>query len=350
MPDGGSGDAGHRLIVDAGSAPDGGTFDAGPSDAGGVIAQVYVVQELASNGAPAAANTDSTLVDAWGLAAGNTGPLWVASRAGGVVRSYSSTGAPLSAAIGMPGTGLEPEGIAWNGENSFDADVVVVATDTGQIVGCSSGGSSIVRIDNSAAQASYTSLALARTSTGDRIYATNFHAGVVEIYNGNYSAAATFTDPSIPAGFAPLNVVVINQQLYVTFAEQDAARKEPVSGKGAGYVDTFDLTGKLLQQLLSGGELNAPYGVVYSPIDFGRFADLLLVGNLGDGKINAFDPVRGDFLGALPLPTYQPIAIPGLHGLLFGNDSGAGTHDTLFFTAGPNGGTNGVLGSVTESF
>jgi uncharacterized protein (TIGR03118 family) len=315
-----------------------------------VIAQVYSVQALTSNGTPAAPNTDNTLVNAWGLAAGTTSPLWVASKAADVVRPYDATGTPVAAPVDMPGSSGPPVGIVYNGENSFDRDTVILATGTGQIIGWQSGTGSVVRVDNAGSEACYAGLALARTSMGDRIYATNFHAGVVEIYNGDYSAGGTFTDPGMPAGFAPFNVVVIQQQLYVTFARQDGAKKAALPGNGTGAVDVFDLSGKLVRALVSGGELNAPYGVVYSPIDFGRFSELLLVGNSGNGRINAFDPVRGDFLGALQLPGYQPIVISGLHSLLFGNDTSVGTHDTLFFTAGPNDGANGELGSITESF
>jgi uncharacterized protein (TIGR03118 family) len=342
-------DAGAPDSADAAVEIDSGTADAGM----GPIRQLYGVAYLVSNGVPDAGQTDPTLVNAYGLCAATMGPLWSAAKETDTIRAYGPTGVPASAPVtlrpssGKPAEPALPTGIACNGQQSFMGDAVIVATDTGVIEGWPQGAAqTTIRVDNSNALAVYKALALARTANGDRLYATNFRAGNVEMYDGTYKLLGTFTDTMPPTGYAPFNVTVIEGSLYVTFAKQDGNQRDEVPGAGNGFVDVFDLTGKLQTRLLSGGALNAPYGIAHSPVDFGRFADVLLVANVGDGRINVFDPNYGDVLGSLEMPGFSSISIDGLHAILFGNDRGAGPHNTLFFTAGPNGGANGVLGSI----
>jgi uncharacterized protein (TIGR03118 family) len=345
---------------DGGSDDDGGpqaSLDAGPADAGsGLIAQTYQPAYLVSNGTPTAGSSDPTLVDAWGLSIGDTGSLWVASKDGDVTRAYSAAGATTSPAITIqpsaakPTDASLPNGVVFNADPSFNGDAVIIATDTGTLQGWQPGAAAAtIRVDNSTTLAVYKGLALTSTPAGDRLYATNFRSGTVEVYDGNYTPLGGFTDPTIPAGFAPFNVVVINGDLYVTFARQDSQARDNVSGAGNGYVDIFSVTGQLQTRLIARGVLNSPYGVARTPADFGRYSDVVLVANAGDGRINVFDPTYGDLLGELDGPGYVPIEIDGVHDLLFGNDLGGAPHHVLFFTAGGDSGAGGTLGSLTPA-
>jgi uncharacterized protein (TIGR03118 family) len=214
-----------------------------------------------------------------------------------------------------------------------------------------------VEVDNSKT-AAYKGLALL-TTPAVQLYAANFKAGTIDVFDGQFKpvalAAGAFTDSAIPAGFAPFNIVPIGGKLYVSYAKQDANNQFDVAGAGNGYVDVFDSTGKLLQHLISGGPgffgvpgapLNSPWGMALAPATFGAFANDLLVGNFGDGTINAFDPNTGKFLGALQDVKGNTIKIPGLWATSFG--SGA-LVDALFFTAGPGGQKHGILGSISAN-
>jgi uncharacterized protein (TIGR03118 family) len=178
----------------------------------------------------------------------------------------------------------------------------------------------------------------------------------VDVFDANFvpvALAGTFTDPNLPASFAPFNVQNIAGKLYVTYALPDAARHDDVSGPGNGYVDVFDTDGTLLQRLISQGPLNSPWGVVLAPAGFGGFGGALLVGNFGDGRINAFYPTTGTWLGALQNPSGVAISIDGLWGLTFGNGNQAGDTHTLYFTAGIAGSgaveDHGLFGSIAPS-
>ena len=158
--------------------------------------------------------------------------------------------------------------------------------------------------------------------------------------------AGAFNDPAIPDGFAPFGIQAIGGNLYVTFAKQDADRHDDVAGKGLGYVDVFDPNGKLIDQFVSKGPLNAPWGLALAPAGFGEFNGSLLVGNFGDGRINAFDLSTGKHLGALKGQDNHPIEIDGLWGLAFGNGFNGQSVNTLFFTAGPGDEEHGLYGRI----
>ncbi|HZW72499.1 MAG TPA: TIGR03118 family protein, partial [Caldimonas sp.] len=156
-----------------------------------------------------------------------------------------------------------------------------------------------------------------------------------------------FTDPQLPAGFAPFGIQAIGNQIIVTYAKQDAQAAKAVFGAGIGAVDVFDTAGTLTARLVAaGGMLNAPWGIALAPANFGTFSNDLLIGNLGDGRINAFDPMTGAWLGALADGNGTPIAIDGLWGIAFGNGINSQPTNTLFFAAGPNNETNGVYGRI----
>ena len=212
-----------------------------------------------------------------------------------------------------------------------------------------------VQMDNSNTSV-YKGLALVTTPV-IQLYAANFRTGNIDIGASTRSSspsrwlAGSFTDSKIPAGFAPFNIWNIGGKLYVAYAKQDANKKFDVAGVGNGYVDVFDTTGKLLQSLVVGGTgslLNSPWGLAIAPATFGKFANDLLVGNFGDGLINAYDPTTGAFVGTLQDATGKNISIPGLWALYFGNGSSGGDKDTLYFTAGqPGVAEHGILGSIS---
>jgi uncharacterized protein (TIGR03437 family) len=193
-------------------------------------------------------------------------------------------------------------------------------------------------------------MALGGTSTAPRLYLANFNAGTIEVYDGNFApvtlAAGAFTDSHIPAGFAPFNIQNLGGKLYAAYAKQDSTMHYAVAGAGNGYVDVYDMNGVLLQRLAAGGVLNAPWGVQIAPANFGTFANDLLVGNFGDGHINAFDPTSGASLGALQDVSGNTIAISGLWGLQVGNGNQGGDTNAIYFAAGPGSGKHGLFGSL----
>jgi uncharacterized protein (TIGR03118 family) len=208
-------------------------------------------------------------------------------------------------------------------------------------------------VDNSTAGAVYKGLALATADSGPRLYAANFNAGTVDVFDTNFAPvmrAGAFTDPNIPSGFAPFNIQNLGGRLYVTYAKQDDQQHDDVAGPGNGFVDIYDLNGTLLQRLISGAPLNSPWGLAMAPASFGAFSNALLVGNFGSGTIAAFDPATGAPLGTLQNKLGNPIALQGLWALQFGNGGNGGATDTLYFTAGIAGGgareDHGLFGSL----
>jgi hypothetical protein len=182
------------------------------------------------------------------------------------------------------------------------------------------------------------------------LYATNFRAGRVEIYDGTFALVDTFTDKKVPPRYAPFNIGAINGKLFVTFAVQNAERHDDVAGEGNGIVDTFDLSGNMLARFAEHGPLNSPWGLALAPAGFGDRGGTLWIGNFGNGKINAFNADTGAFIGSVNRPSGQPIVIDGLWALKFGSGSGnGGGANTLYFTAGPNMEADGLFGALSPS-
>ena len=201
--------------------------------------------------------------------------------------------------------------------------------------------------DLSTTNAVYKGLALGSTASGNFLYATDFRHGFVQVFDSSFNPTTTFTDGSLPAGYAPFGIANIGGNLFVSFALQDAAMHDDVKGAGHGFIDVFDTSGNLLQQFAAQGTLNSPWGMVLAPGNYGTFSNALLVGNFGDGRINAFDPTTGAFLGQMMGPNgKKAISIDGLWGLHFGNGGQGGRTNLLFFTSGPNGESDGLFGSL----
>jgi uncharacterized protein (TIGR03118 family) len=201
----------------------------------------------------------------------------------------------------------------------------------------------------------YKGLALGANASGPVLYAANFAGGTIDAFDANMAPMVTaggFTDPNLPAGFAPFNIQKFGRSLYVTYALQNDAKHDDVGGAGNGYINVFDMDGNLRKRLVAGGALNSPWGMAMAPGFFGDYSGTLLVGNFGDGLINSYDPVTGDWLGALQDASGNPLVIQGLWGLIFGNGAAnGGDANTLYFAAGIAGDgaveDHGLFGSVT---
>jgi uncharacterized protein (TIGR03118 family) len=191
---------------------------------------------------------------------------------------------------------------------------------------------------------------LGRTRRANFLFATNFRAAKVEAYDQNFHLTkldGSFSDPNIPAGFAPFGIQNIDGDLFVTYAKQTADKHDDVPGAGDGFVDVFDTNGHLLRRFATRGSLNAPWGVTRASYGFGEFSGDVLIGDFGDGKVNVFDS-RGHFLDQLEGARGRAIAIDGLWALHFGGGA-ASSPDVLYFTAGPNSEKDGLFGSITPA-
>jgi uncharacterized protein (TIGR03118 family) len=329
----------------------------------------YLQVNLTSDGSVVAANTDPNLINPWGISYSSTSPFWVSDNGTGVSTLYNGAGqpfpvgSPLVVSIPPPAGGTSPStptGLVFNGASSFELTPLtqgnparfLFATEDGTISGwnpATSPTSALREVDNSASSI-YTGLAIGNNGSGDFLYASNFEAATIDVFDSNFSPSTlsgSFIDPNLPAGYAPFNVQNLGGSLFVTYAMKNGS--EVVSGPGYGLLDIFDLSGNLVRRLISDGALNSPWGVAQAPAGFGDFSSALLVGNFGDGRINAFDPATGAFLGYLQDSIGDSIAIDGLRGLIFGDGGNGGDPNTLYFTAGPNDGQNGLFGSLAPA-
>ena len=327
---------------------------------------VYVQQNLVSDIPGLANSTDPDVVNPWGLSSSSTSPWWVNDNGTGLATLYNGSGVKQGLVVTIPppigGTPPSaPSGQVFNNTSSFalpggSASLFVFATEDGTISAWNGaqGTTAVLEADNSASGAVYKGLAIGNNGSGDFIYAANFNAGTIDVFDTHFSQVtqppSAFTDPNLPAGYAPFNIANLNGRLYVTYALQNAAKHDDVAGPGNGYVDVYDLNGNLLDRLISNGPLNSPWGLAVAPALFGSFSNDLLVGNFGDGMINAFNPATGAFLGDLTDASGNPIQIEGLWGLAFGNGANAGPTSTLFFTAGIGNGepveSHGLFGDI----
>jgi uncharacterized protein (TIGR03118 family) len=351
-------------------------------------AQHYTQTNLVCNIAGQAPLQDPNLQNPWGLVASPAGsPWWVSNNADGTSTLYSITTNSTTGALeanliainpapnefvtvpnapSQPAPG-SPSGIMFNGSATDfllapgDAAAFLFVTEDGTIQGWSpkvNRASSVIVVDhsqvpNAANGAVYKGATIAEIDGKLYILAANFRSGKIDIFDTTFKQVPlfdqAFEDEFIPRDFAPFNIQGVGPNLYVTYAKQDAARHDPVQPgqPGDGFVDVFDRHGRLLQRLEHGSWFNAPWGVVWATPGFGVFTNTILIGNFRGDNISAFDPVTGHFLGNLLNPDGSTVLIDGLWALRFGNDGSAGPATTLFFTAGPNNETNGLLGTLT---
>jgi uncharacterized protein (TIGR03118 family) len=328
--------------------------------------QFYRAHALVSDGAVPADVIDAKLVNPWGLAFNQNAVVWVSDNGSGYSTLYDGKGAvqPLAvliphAAVSEDGLG-HPTGVVYNSSGDFvvkkagasGASVFLFAGEDGSISGWSPGVDlqhAVLAIDHSAMGSVYKGLALGGNSNTHLIYATDFHNRRIEVYDANFhrlTRAGAFEDSDVPANFGPFGIQSIGGDIVVTYAKQDSAAHDDVAGAGLGIVDEFDANGMLVRRLVTRGALNAPWGIALAPASFGRFGGALLVGNFGDGAINAYDPLTGRYLGALRDNNGKALHLDGLWGIAFGNGVDSQPSNALFYAAGPNGEADGVYGVI----
>jgi len=229
----------------------------------------------------------------------------------------------------------------------------IFATEDGTISGWNpqaNATQAILKVDNSGTSAVYKGLAMASMNGQPFLYATNFFAARIDVFDSSYAPvtlpAGRFQDALMPPGFAPFNIQNFRGNLWVTYAMQDKDKHDDVRGPGNGFVDIFTSEGVLIQRFAQFGSLNSPWGMALAPVDFGAFSEAMLIGNFGDGKINAFDPQSGAFLGQMLDPSKEPMHIDGLWALTFGNGGQGGETGLLYFTAGIDKENHGLFGQI----
>ena len=332
---------------------------AGPAAARNVNADnLYSVNYLQSDVPGLAAATDPDLVNGWGISRSATSPWWVSDEGTDKSTLYNgNTGAKLGLVVDVDGG---PTGTVFNGSSDFKVDAgtgllpsrFLFATEEGEIYGWNTVGT--VSIEAAETEdAIYLGLAIGSSGGANYLYAANFPAGTVDVFDKDFAPAdltGDFTDPGLPDGYAPFGIQNIDGEIFVAYAKQNAEGDEEVAGEGFGYVDAFGTDGTFHGRVASAGELNAPWGMTMAPATgFGRFSGDLLVGNFGDGRIHAFARTDSGWeaRGVIKGTDHRPISVDGLWGIGFGNGATAGPTTTLFFAAGPDDETHGLFGSIT---
>lgn len=317
----------------------------------------YSQTNLVANTSGVATHTDPQLSNPWGISFIPGQAFWVANNNGGTSTLYDAQGNKQGLVVGIPVASVNPcnpgcptgtvantlSGYFGNGSFLFDTEDGIIASWTGQ-------ANAVVAVDNSPSGAVYKGLALLNNSGGIFLLAANFNSGKIDVFDRNFNAThltGTFTDPNLPAGYAPHGIHIINNVIFVAYAQQDAAKHDPTIGAGLGIVDEFDTQGNFTHTFASGGMLNAPWGVVSAPTTFGAFANDILIGNFGDGTMNAFDS-HGNFVGQVKDSAGHVITNPGLWDLVFGQ-GGTGDPNTLYFTAGGANQTSGLFATLVPA-
>jgi uncharacterized protein (TIGR03118 family) len=333
-----------------------------------------LVSDTAGSGA---LTTDANLVNAWGIAFGPTSPAWVTNNHTESSTLYDGNGKAQPAAaplvVALPdrsaGVSFDPTGIVFNGSTDFvvsaggrtGAARFIFDGEGGMIAGWSSSvdAAQAVTMYTDDGGAVYKGLAIASNGSGNFIYATDFHNNKIDVFDASFTKQApsatsfAFVDPTLPAGYAPFGIQAVANgaggatQLYVSYAQQASPGNDNTSGAGLGLVNIFDTNGTLVRHLVpAGGVLNGPWGMALAPADFGTLSNMLLVGNFGDGAINAFDPSSGQVVGSIKNAGGTAFAVPGLWGIAFGNGANNQPKNTLFYAAGTNDEANGAYGRI----
>lgn len=321
----------------------------------------YFQTNLVSNTAGVAATTDSQLLNPWGISILPGTDFWIANNNGGTSTLYDLNGnKDAGLVVTIPGATRNPHGncspgcptgTVSNGNGTyFGGGQFIFDTEDGLIANWTgASNTAAVAFDNSASGAVYKGLAVLNGTT---LLAANFNSGKVDVFGSNFTPAAltgSFTDPHLPAGYAPHGIKVINGKVYVAYAMQDGAKHDAMPGAGLGLVDIFDANGVFISTLVAaGGPLNAPWGIVATPATFGAFPNVILVGNFGDGTIDAFD-ATGRMLGQITDSSNRALVNPGLWDMVFGEGGASGATGTLYLTAGGSNQPNFPAGGSTTS-
>jgi uncharacterized protein (TIGR03118 family) len=304
----------------------------------------YTVHNLVSDVPMPGAVTDPDLVNGWGIKS----------------TLYTGAGAKIGLTVDVAGG---PTGTVFNGTGDFLLSSAsnsqarfLFATEDGTIRGWNpnvpAAGSTATEVGATTAGAIYKGLAIGHVGTANYLYASDFHHGRVDVFDGSFHLqtwTGKFVDPRMPRRYAPFGIQNLNGMIFVTYAKQDAIAKDEIDGEGRGFVSAFATDGTFLGRVASRDELNAPWGLAWAPAGFGRFSGDLLVGNFGDGRINAFRWTgrHWEEQGHLKGANHRAISIDGLWGIGFGNGAGSGPTTTLYFAAGPGGEAHGLFGSIT---
>jgi len=351
-----------------------GILAAAPVSAKNIQAQnSYSVTPLQSDTGVGGSAVDGDLVNGWGIAALPTSPWWVADNGTDKSTLYRGDGAKVAITVDVPGgpTGIVANaagtGFVVSGGGRSGSARFIFATEAGEIRGWNPTvptGPTPPSSESELGSASddgaiYKGLAIGTFDGNQYLYAADFHNGVVEVYDSTFAEQdwdGAFVDPGIPAGFAPFGIQNLNGMIFVTYAKQDADAEDEIAGEGLGYVSAFGTDGSFLGRVASGGALNAPWGLAWAPSTdghghpgFGKFSGDLLVGNFGDGRINAFAWTGSGWeaRGHLKTSNHHPLVVDGLWGIGFGNGSGSGPITSLYFAAGPDDESHGLYGSIT---
>lgn len=315
---------------------------------------------------------DTNLVNAWGISFGPTSPFWLSDNGTGLSTLYAvtndSTGTAQVAKQGLvvtiPGEG-NPTGQAFNSLGGFNGDIFLFVSEDGTVSGWRPAlGTVAETLVPGNTNTVYKGMTLASTTNGLVLLASNFRQGTVDVYGTNSALIGQFSDSNAPDGYAPFGIQAIDGLVFVTFAKQDDTKHDDVAGPGHGLIDVFDPQTGVFHRFATGSdaankgrhghgkdqggrltEINSPWGIALAPSSFGKDGGKLLVGNFGSGTIMTFE-ADGDFRGELRAIHGGPVVIDGLWALTFGNGTKAGVLGTLYFTAGPNGESHGLFGSL----
>ena len=329
------------------------------SDNGAGVSTLYNVPTSAPNTVippvPVRVVRIPTPVDLLGRSGAPTGTVFnittLSSKPGFVISGVDANNKPTSAPARFLFATEDGTIVGWNPAVNPEGFDPANAGNYG-IIARNNSGNNFDPNDNPKTGAVYKGLAIATDAKGQtRLYVTNFRSGKVEMYDEKFqSFPPAFVDPKLPDSYAPFNIVPINGELFVTFAVQNAEKHDDVAGQSHGIVDVFDLDGTFRQRFAQHDQLNSPWGVALAPTGFGELGGALWIGNFGNGQINAFDPDSGRFLSKVRDPKGQAILIDGLWTIRFGSNNGnGGAANTLYFTAGPNGETDGLFGSLNPN-
>ena len=319
---------------------------------------------VSSDASISADHIDHNLVNPWGLVFGPTNPVWIANNGTGTSTLYDGMGNAIPLIVNIPssggGTGT-PTGIVFNNTSGWvissggksASAIFIFATEDGTISAWTPSvnpNNAIIAVNDPSKGAIYKGLAIGSDGTRSLLYASNFNSGNVDVFDSNFAPTTVpggFVDTHLPKGYAPFGIHNIQGNIYVTYAKQDATKHDDVPGPGFGYVNVFDPNGNLIKRVASQGPLNAPWAVALAPSDFGIHSRQLLIGNFGDGKINAYTYGGFTFQKSLDTPAGDPLVIDGLWAIGFGNGLRNQSINTLFFTAGPADESKGLYGSLT---